>query len=255
MWELYDRLIDGVDDGIVITEAVVGKIWTAIKAIDSNGKAYGGMCMTVKGHNPNNEIQQTVIGKTLKEVASYCKSWDFYEASVGIAAINAFYNTKEKVSLLNSKIDGLEKNDAFLNSREDIKGKKVAVIGHFPFLEKISDICDLVVLERNPSENDYPDSACEYILPECDYVFITGVTLTNKTLPRLLQICKNAKVHMVGPSVALSTILFEYGVDVLDGSIIGDIDKTLKEVGDGNKRLLFGKDFAQMITIKNKECF
>ena len=34
--------------------------------------------------------------------------------------------------------------------------------------------------------DDFLDSACEYILPEQDFVFITGMTLTNKTLPRLL---------------------------------------------------------------------
>ena len=250
MWEMYDRLIDGIDNDLIITDAVVGKIWTAIKAIDKSGNSYGGMCMTVMGHNPNLDIQKSVIGKSIKETALLCKSWDFVQASVGICAINTFYNSRDKVLELNAQIDGLNKNDAFLTTQDEIRGKKVAVVGHFPFLEKISDICDMYVLERNPSGNDYPDSACEYILPECDVAFITGVTLTNKTLPRLLQICKNTRVHMVGPSVSMSRVLFDYGVDVLDGSIIGNIDKTLKEVGDGNKRFLFGKDLAQMITIK-----
>lgn len=252
MWELYDRLIDGINEEITITHAVIGKVWTAIKATDKNGKIYGGMCMTVLGHNPNFDISNKVIGKTLKQVAGYSKSWNFSEASIGVAAINAFYNTREKALAQNGIVDGLKQNDAFETAKKEVVGKNVAVIGHFPFLERLKDICNLMILERKPLEGDYPDSACEYILPDCDYVYITGVTLINKTLPRLLQICKNAKVHLVGPSVSLAPFMFEYGVDVLDGSIIGDIDKTLLEVGDGNKRLLFGKDLAQMITI-NKE--
>lgn len=252
MWEIYDRLINGINEEIVITQAVMGKVWTAIKAIDENGQVYGGMCMTVLGHNPNHNIANLMIGKTLKEVAAYSKSWNFSEASIGIAAINAFYNTRERALAQNAVVDGLEKNDAFETAKSKVAGKNVAVIGHFPFLERLKDICNLMVLERKPSEDDYPDSACEYILPQCDYVFITGVTLINKTLPRLLQICQNAKIHLVGPSVSMAPFMFEYGVDVLDGSIIGDIDKTLREVGDGNKRLLFGKDLAQMITINKK---
>ncbi|MEG1448404.1 MAG: DUF364 domain-containing protein, partial [Oscillospiraceae bacterium] len=204
MWELYDRIIGGIDDDIIVTNAVIGKVWTAIKAIDKGGNIYGGMCMTVLGHNPNYKIADIAIGKSLREIAQYSKSWNFSEASMGVAAINAFYNTREKALSQNAIVDGLNKNDAFENAKSYINGKNVAVIGHFPFLERIKDICNLMVLERKPSGDDYPDSACEYILPQCDYVFITGVTLINKTLPRLLDICKNAKVHLVGPSVALA---------------------------------------------------
>ena len=52
--------------------------------------------------------------------------------------------------------------------------------------ELIAPLCRLSILERDPVLGDYPDSACEYILPEQDYVFITGMTLVNKTLPHLL---------------------------------------------------------------------
>jgi uncharacterized protein (DUF4213/DUF364 family) len=67
------------------------------------------------------------------------------------------------------------------------KGKKVAVVGHFSLVEKqLGCKCSLSILEREPEGTDFLDSACEYILPEQDFVFITGMTLTNKTLPRLL---------------------------------------------------------------------
>ena len=60
-------------------------------------------------------------------------------------------------------------------------------MGHFPLVEKqLGRKCSLSILEREPEGADFLDSACEYILPEQDFVFITGMTLTNKTLPRLL---------------------------------------------------------------------
>ena len=67
-----------------------------------------------------------------------------------------------------------------------IKGRKVAVIGRFPNLEPLAAQCRLHILERRPQSGDFPDPACEYLLPSMDYVFITGSTFINKTLPRLL---------------------------------------------------------------------
>ena len=81
---------------------------------------------------------------------------------------------------------------------EEMEGKKVAVIGHFPGMEVGRRACGLTVLERNPQEGDLPDFAAEYVLPEQDYVFITGTALTNKTMPRLLELSEHATVGLVG---------------------------------------------------------
>ena len=64
-----------------------------------------------------------------------------------------------------------------------VRGKKVAVVGRFPDLDAFNDVCRLIVLERNPGEGDLPDPACEYVLPEQDFVFITATTIINKTMP------------------------------------------------------------------------
>jgi uncharacterized protein (DUF4213/DUF364 family) len=37
-----------------------------------------------------------------------------------------------------------------------------------------------------------PDPACEYLLPSQDFVFCTGVTLINKTAPRIFDLARNA---------------------------------------------------------------
>ena len=56
---------------------------------------------------------------------------------------------------------------------------------------------------------DYPDSACEYVLPTCDYVFISGSAFVNKTMPRLLELSRDATSTPAAP------LLLEYGVDHL----------------------------------------
>ncbi len=117
-------------------------------------------------------------------------------------------------------LDDLRSAGAFTSTLDQIAGKKVAVIGHFPGLEKARDCCDLTILEREPEAGDLPDFAAEYVLPQQDCVFITGSTLTNKTLPRLLELSAGATVALVGPSVPLVPWWFDSGVDLLAGTVV-----------------------------------
>ena len=151
------------------------------------------------------------------------------EASAGHAAINAYYNNPEI-----ARANGVNFSDArrvedrmydpFIMSQNEIKGKKVAVIGHFPYLESLFEpICDLSIISWEPQEGDYPIPACEYILPECDYVYISSSTITDKTLPRMLELSQKARrVTLVGPSTPLAPVLFDYGISELSGFIIKD---------------------------------
>lgn len=69
------------------------------------------------------------------------------------------------------------------------------------------------------------DPACEYVIPGADYLFMTGVTLINKTAPRLLDLAANATTVFVGPSVVMAPFLFRWGVDMLAGSVVADPDQ------------------------------
>lgn len=124
--------------------------------------------------------------------------------------------------------------DAFLRYRSRAEGKRVGVIGRFAYLEKrLEPICDLYVIERRPGANDYPDAACEYLLPEMDAVFITGSTAANKTLPRLLELSKHAFTAVCGPSTTMAAELFPFGADALCGFCITDADKALYAAENG----------------------
>ena len=58
-------------------------------------------------------------------------------------------------------------------------------------------------------------------------VVITGITLTNKTLSRLLQLTSSSEgsTIMVGPSVVPAPVLFDFGVDCMAGSVIVDPER------------------------------
>lgn len=228
-FEIYDDLIENIPSGIKVENAVQGDYWTGVEAEGNLGIGHTMNVNTIERTLPEN-----LKGMRLKDLAQYAKSWNFIEAAYGVAAINSYYNTKENMEKL-GVFDN--KGDAFDVYQEKVKGKKVAVIGRFPFLEgRFGKICDLKVLERNMSTGDYPDSACELILPESDFVFITGCTFVNKTIVRLLELSKKAHTVLVGPTTPVTKILFDYGVDDLSGFYVKDKDECAELIGNSEGR-------------------
>ncbi len=235
MWELYDKLTEPIPDDVKMGECIAGIQYTTVTA-----GGYTGAAAT----NPLNTVlvtEKNILEMSWRETAELIKSWNFAESSIGAAAVNAFYNQPDRLQRLAEEgtVRKLSGEDTFFAHKEDIKGKKVATIGHFCFAQEyLKEAGSCVILERNPREGDYPDSACEYVLPDMDYVFITGFTLVNKTLPRLLELSRNARVILVGPSVALAPQLFDFGVWELAGTLITDKKLTEELVKKGEHKAL-----------------
>ncbi|MDD2234953.1 MAG: DUF364 domain-containing protein [Desulfitobacteriaceae bacterium] len=236
MWDIYDRLIAKIPEDIFVEDCLVGQHWTLVRSLNS------GLAMSMVGENCCSGCDElgSITGMPVRKLAEQIKSWDFYNASLGMAAINSVLNTRERAETVDGRrLEQQQEGDVFEFFAELMRGKKVAVVGHFPVLFKYSDICQLSILERRPQPGDYPDTACEVLLPQQDIVFITGVTMTNKTLPRLLQLSKDAYVVMVGPSVPLAPFLFEYGVNMLSGTVVVDDAAVWRTAAEGGSRRIF----------------
>ncbi|MDR3301330.1 MAG: DUF364 domain-containing protein [Spirochaetaceae bacterium] len=233
MWKIYDTLINGLPEGLTVSASAAGEHWIAVRS--SEGGL--GLAMRIDTESIPRALPIDFTGMNLKELARHAKSWNFVDAGFGIAALNAFYNHEKRVRALGIDLPHeSRKNEAFDKYRAEVAGKKVAVVGHFPFLEQhLKPVCSLSILERRPQDGDYPDPACEYILGEQDYVFITGSTLVNKTLPRLLSLARNAWTVLAGPTVTLSDALFEAGADDLSGFVVTDPETCLKSVRSGDR--------------------
>jgi len=218
-WEIYDALIDAIPEEVTLTTVNVGAQWTRV--INSAGGIGMAWTMNVKSR-PDIFPGVTLDGAPLREAAQLVRSWNLAESSIGQAAINSWHSTPE-VAEANGFVptgEGITWGMVFDPYATDVTGKKVAVIGHFPFAQKALDMAgEYICLERNPQPGDYPDSACEYLLPECDYVFISGSAFVNKTAPRLIELSRNAYTVLVGPSVPLNPVLFSYGVDTITGFV------------------------------------
>lgn len=196
MWNMYDELYIGIPSGILVEGCVVGKLWTTVRA---NGNI--GVARTLGDTSVDlNALSQSVIGQPLREVANWMKWDDLVRASIGVAALNAFYNSAEHLETLNAP-------PAFQN---ELCGKKVAIIGELPNLEAGLKACaDLTVLSLPESR----ELSAEYAAAMTgDFVFISGDALTNQTLPALLALVgADTKVSLAGVSVPAAPVMFAFG--------------------------------------------
>ena len=167
-----------------------------------------------------------LLDKTPLDLSKMAYSESILEAAIGMAAIN---------SLLEVDLDSCVELNAAEVILQKGENKNVAVVGHFPFLGKVREKAkSLWVIEKNPREDDYNEAEADSLIPRADVVAITGTSLTNHTLDHLLGLCKTeAFIIMLGDTVPLSPVLFDYGVDVLSGTRVVDTERALKCVSQG----------------------
>ena len=168
----------------------------------------------------------TLGEKSALELVQMVYSESILEAAIGMATIN---------SLLDIDVE----NCLDLNARELIaekgKGKRIAIVGHFPFIPALLDSSkELWVFEKNPREGDFTEDDAEKLIPSADIVGITGTALTNHTLERLLELCNpKAYVVVLGDSAPLSPVLFDYGVDAVSGTRVKNSELALRCISQG----------------------
>lgn len=209
MWPIYDQLIAGIPADATVVDPQQTQRWTLVASEFAVGSA---MSFQAEIKEP-----EKFRGTSLRELAGLIKSEDLSMASLGLAAINSFYN-QEKMLQNNFSNCVLLEQDA-LKQIHDLSQQKVGMIGHFPYVDRFPEIRKFTtIFELAPREGDLPAEQAEDLLPEMQTVFITASTLVNKTLPRLLELAENAQVILVGASCPLTPILFSAGIDQIGGT-------------------------------------
>ena len=207
-----------------VARVVRGVAWTA--AVLENGRV--GVAMHTEGES-RPRLFETLVGLPAGEAARAVLSWNLEEASEGMAVINACCNTEARLEALGCRYTGSSLEGV------DLRGLRVGFVGHLLHHgglteELVASARDYFILEREPKAGDYPDSACEYLLPDCDVAVITGSAFVNKTMPRLLELTKSARTILTGPTVPLCPALLRQGVSRLNGSVITDPEGMLEKI-------------------------
>ena len=226
---MYTRILNTLLEHPVV-DIRIGLNWTAVVVKKEDHQQCGLASTLSEDHHHSGEPTVPEPGRlesnSALELASWIKSEIPLRRSIGCAAINAL--------LPRNPLSWTDKNaeSAIL---ENSKGKKAVLIGHFPFVYKIKEeLGELIVLDQNPTGDDLPPSAAPETLSDADLVAITGMTFINHTLADLLSFCKpEAYILILGPSTPLSPVLFDYGVNLLAGSIVENIPAVLAALGQG----------------------
>jgi uncharacterized protein (DUF4213/DUF364 family) len=137
-----------------------------------------------------------------------------------MATINSFYN----------RYDLVAKNKNGLDTLVEANGP-ITVIGRFPGLTK--RFKNISVIEKNPREGEYSEKDAARLLSNSASVIITSSTLLNGTAANLIQLSKNARICLVGPSTPLAPNLLDLGIECLAGTIVTDIKKMIVAVSQG----------------------
>jgi uncharacterized protein (DUF4213/DUF364 family) len=181
-----------------------------------------------------------------KALARLSLSSRILEAAIGMAAINSLMPIDESLC-----VD--------LNAEEEIrsqgKGKNIAVIGHFPFVERLrKEARELWVFELpgRGRPGDITGKQIETLLPQADVVAISSTTLINHSLGKILRLTAPAALKiLLGPSTPLSPVLFDHGLDILSGSIVINQHQTLDCISQGaNFRQVRG---VRKVTMRRKK--
>lgn len=219
MWELYEKLIGGIPDDLHVNRFVSGNFWTVIESDLGVGVAG-----TARDITRPPVARFPINGAPLKQVAELVKSWNLVEASIGVAAINAFYNTPEIAKGNGVSFDtGDDRlNDPYIAYRNFARGKRVACMGHesTPIDSLLKDVAEVAMF--GDQMGAYPMPAADYLLPEFDLIYLPCYSETMKTLPHYLELGKNSVVVICGPSITMSPILFEYGAFDMAGLVVTD---------------------------------
>jgi len=228
---LFEDLLINLPDGKV-SSVLVGLHWTAV-VIEINGQRYCGLASTqvgihIHGGEPSVIGAGDLTSRSPQMLTSLVLSNNNpTQISIGLAAINA---------LLSSTIPGnLENKDAAEVIIEKGAGKRVALVGHFPFIPKLKqNVGHLDVLELNPQVGELPAESAAEVVPLAEIVAMTSMCLLNGTFNYLLNYCRpDAFILILGPSTPLSPVFFDYGINLLAGSVVVEIDPVMRIVAEG----------------------
>jgi hypothetical protein len=214
---ILDELLESLTADAPVQEVRIGAHWVAVCSRNC------GLASTL-GETINVD-PASLRGTSARELAERARS-KTAEASLGMAAINSLLDVDE------SRCVEMNARDLLI---ERGRGKKVALVGHFPFVPELQEaVGQLWVLELQPRPGDLPAAEAQRIIPQADVLAISGTAILNHTLDALLSYHRpGALVVVLGPTTPLSPVLFGHGVDVISGARVVAPEVALPQVSAG----------------------
>jgi len=205
---LYDTLLTSIPQTAIL-RIVIGVNWTMVES-----EAGSGLAQTPRRDAPG---CQPIAGagdlatRDLRAIAELVRSANPMEATLGMAAINAFHNQCD--------CQGSSENGLAVFS--DVDGP-VTVVGRFPGLERY--LKEFRIVEREPRAGEFGEQDFARLAADSAGIVITASTLANKSAERLFEQACGRRIAIVGPGTPLAPDLYRFGVEILAGSVVENAD-------------------------------
>jgi uncharacterized protein len=240
--KILQDIIDNIKCDAAVKEFRRGIHWTAVVSRHC-GLASTMMRDSCPDDRRDADTANTFAEQSALKLARSALMEDILEASLGLAAINSLTEIDESQCV--------EINAGDFLSKEGVD-RNVAVIGHFPFTDDLRRTAkNLWVMDKWRRPGDYAEGDAEEYLPQSDIVAISSTTLINHTLSDLLKLCPRKSLKMLlGPTTPMTSVLFDFGIDIVSGSVVIDERGALRAIGEGaNFRQLKRTGSVRLITM------
>lgn len=196
-----------VASSIAVDEVLVGLNWTWLRAGARCGVARSPERGTQGARSVRCEVP--LVGRSLAELAGWLCSLDPLRRSIGLAAVNAFWN--RPVPSTKAHQGGLE--------RFASPGDGLVVVGGFR--AAMAQLPNARVIEREPQGRDLSVADADSALDGANAIAITAQTLMNGSLEPLLAKASALPTRLLlGPSAPVTPVLFEHGLTAVAGRAI-----------------------------------
>jgi len=237
-WELYDWLLARAVSSVPVRRVLLGLQWSVAES-----EALG-LCFSPVDAPRTLSWPGTLASKPATELCAWLRSFDSAESCVGLASLNSLVNVADNTCASRAQpldVQAPPHLRVFAHFAAELAGAKVVVVGRYPGLDQYFAHVEYTCIERRPFPNTMPDVACEYVLPDADFVFVTASAIANKTLPRLLELSQRARVVLMGPSLPWLAEWADFGVDYLAGVVVRDAEAVWQIAAEGGGTRLFDK--------------
>lgn len=246
-WGLYDLVIGAAvnaersPQSARVSKVLLGLSWTVAEVEFDDGTLSQGLCFSPVDGTRSLSWPGTLAGKPATELVSWITSWNPCEAAVGTAVANAVINGSSRL-IDRAQLPG---NDfpphlkVFGHFTNELKNQPVVIVGHYPQMELLNEHFDFQCIEKFQQPGDYPEAAADFLLPKAGWVFITASSIANKSLPRLLQLSRQARVVLMGPSLPWLPEWKDFGVNYLAGIEVIEPDYLHQVAAEGGGMRIF----------------
>jgi uncharacterized protein (DUF4213/DUF364 family) len=216
--KLEQELAASVSDDAIVDKVVIGLNWTMIRA--------GDLCGIARSPARGTEGARTIrpsegfTGKKLSDLAKYLCSADALSRSLGLAAVNCYWNRVDPHPDLG---DQLADKGGFATVTPP--GDGLVIIGGFRDVQK--RLTNAKIIEREPLPGDIPVEDAPKAFRSAKQLAITAQTLMNGSLEPILNASSMVpKRSLVGPSAPLCPAILKHGLDESCGLVVIDPEAT-----------------------------